>query len=49
MLVQSMEEYYPSLIAAYLYDLAKLFASFYDQCPVLIEEDPAIRSRGWGW
>ncbi len=48
MLVQSMEEYYPSLIAAYLYDLAKLFASFYDQCPVLIEEDPAIRSSRLG-
>lgn len=38
----SLDDYSPSVITAYLYDLAKLFASFYDQCPVLHESDPAI-------
>ncbi|MCE2808999.1 MAG: arginine--tRNA ligase [Planctomycetaceae bacterium] len=35
MLHQSMQEYTPNLITEYLYDLAKLFSSFYDQCSVL--------------
>ena len=41
-LSQAMEEYYPSVIAGYLYDLAKLFASFFDQCPVLRAESEAM-------
>ncbi len=40
----SLEDYTPSVITAYLFDLAKLFASFYDQCPVLQEANPAITS-----
>jgi arginyl-tRNA synthetase len=32
---QVIEAYYPNLLASYLYDLAKLFASFFEQCPVL--------------
>jgi arginyl-tRNA synthetase len=35
MLHQSMQEYTPNLITEYLYELAKLFSSFYDQCSVL--------------
>lgn len=35
MLHQSMVDYTPNLITEYLYDLAKLFSSFYDQCSVL--------------
>lgn len=32
---QVVDGYYPNLLASYLYDLAKLFASFFEQCPVL--------------
>jgi len=35
MLHQSMQDYTPNLITEYLYELAKLFSSFYDQCSVL--------------
>ncbi|TBV06567.1 arginine--tRNA ligase [Stutzerimonas kirkiae] len=33
----------PHLLCAYLYDLAGLFSSFYEHCPVLTAEDPATR------
>jgi arginyl-tRNA synthetase len=39
----SMEEYFPNLIASYLFDLSKLFASFYDRCSVLKEENEELR------
>jgi arginyl-tRNA synthetase len=39
----SMEEYFPNLIASYLFDLSKLFASFYDRCSVLKEENQELR------
>ncbi len=32
---QSIEEYYPSVLAGYLYDVAKQFATFFEQCHVL--------------
>ena len=35
MLHQSMVDYTPNMITEYLYELAKLFSSFYDQCSVL--------------
>ena len=35
MLHQSMQDYTPNLITEYLFELAKLFSSFYDQCSVL--------------
>lgn len=35
LLIQSMQDYTPNLITEYLYDLARLFGSFFDQCPVL--------------
>jgi arginyl-tRNA synthetase len=37
-------DYRPNLLAQYLFELAKTFFKFYDQCPVIDAEDPAIRS-----
>jgi arginyl-tRNA synthetase len=33
----------PHLLCAYLYDLAGLFSSFYEHCPILSAEDPAVQ------
>ena len=33
----------PHLLCAYLYDLAGLFSSFYEHCPILAAEDPATQ------
>ncbi|WXL26294.1 arginine--tRNA ligase [Ectopseudomonas mendocina] len=33
----------PHLLCAYLYDLAGLFSSFYEHCPILTAEDPATQ------
>jgi arginyl-tRNA synthetase len=40
-LAQSMSDYLPNVITEYLYETAKLFSSFYEQCPVLRAEDEA--------
>jgi arginyl-tRNA synthetase len=46
MLHQSMQEYTPNLITEYLFELAKLFSSFYDQCSVLSASNQAeVSSR----
>jgi arginyl-tRNA synthetase len=34
----------PNLLCGYLYDLAGLFMSFYESCPVLKADDPATRA-----
>lgn len=34
----------PSVITAYLYDVAKLFAKFYQQCPVMSLDDSGLKS-----
>jgi arginyl-tRNA synthetase len=34
----------PSVMTAYLYDAAKLFAKFYQQCPILTAEDAKLKS-----
>ena len=34
----------PHLLSAYLYDVAGLFSSFYEHCPILSTEDPGIRN-----
>jgi arginyl-tRNA synthetase len=34
----------PSVMTAYLYDVAKLFAKFYQQCPILTAEDAKLKS-----
>ncbi|MEQ1824421.1 MAG: arginine--tRNA ligase [Pirellula sp.] len=39
-LSQSMNDYMPNLVTEYLYETAKLFSSFYEQCPVLKAEKP---------
>ncbi|SFT72301.1 arginine--tRNA ligase [Pseudomonas marincola] len=33
----------PHLLCAYLYDLAGLFSSFYEHCPIIAAEDPATQ------
>lgn len=33
----------PHLLCSYLYDLAGLFSSFYENCPILAAEDPAVQ------
>src|SRR5690606_30212153 len=34
----------PHLLCSYLYDLAGLFSSFYENCPILTAEDEATRN-----
>lgn len=38
------ERGWPHLLCGYLYDLSGIFSSFYQSCPVLNCEDPAIRA-----
>jgi arginyl-tRNA synthetase len=40
-LQNSVVDYLPNLVTEYLYETAKLFASFFDQCPVLRAETPS--------
>ncbi|MDQ8708171.1 arginine--tRNA ligase [Streptomyces sp. LHD-70] len=40
LLTEATAEYAPHKLAAYLYQLASLYTSFYDQCPVLKAETP---------
>lgn len=45
-LQQSTNDYLPSVLTEYLFDLAKLFSSFFDQCPVLkADSEELFRSR----
>ena len=37
-------DYRPNLLTQYLFETANVFATFYEQCPVLKEPDPAIRT-----
>jgi len=41
---QSMEDFLPSVVTDYLHELARLFASFFDQCPVLRAENETQRA-----
>lgn len=43
-LSQVREEYAPNLLVDYLYEIAKGFASMYEQCPVLKAEDDVLRN-----
>lgn len=38
-----LEDYRPNQLTNYLFDLAKRFSSFFEQCPVLKAEDDAIK------
>jgi arginyl-tRNA synthetase len=40
-------EYKPNLITAYLWDLAKAYSGFFENCPVLKAETPALRDSRW--
>lgn len=42
-LLQSTEEYYPSVLAGYLFGVAKQFATFFDQCHVLNAESEELK------
>jgi arginyl-tRNA synthetase len=45
-LVASLAEYFPNLLANYLYNLARQFATFFEQCSVLnADSDATLRSR----
>ncbi|MFQ6197787.1 arginine--tRNA ligase [Streptomyces sp. NPDC000405] len=39
---EAAEEYAPHKLAGYLYQLASLYTTFYDQCPVLKAESPEL-------
>lgn len=41
---QSVEEYYPSVLAGYLYAVAKQYSTFFDQCPVIKAESEELRN-----
>jgi arginyl-tRNA synthetase len=41
---QSVDEYYPSVIANYLYSVAKQYSTFFDQCPVIKAESDELRT-----
>ncbi|RMF45247.1 MAG: arginine--tRNA ligase [Planctomycetota bacterium] len=43
-LLQTAQDYMPSVLASYLYALAKQYAVFFDQCPVLTAEDAELRA-----
>jgi arginyl-tRNA synthetase len=42
-LLRAAEEYQPSEITSYLWDLAKTYSGFFQNCPVLKAETPALR------
>jgi arginyl-tRNA synthetase len=42
-LAAAVAEYQPNLITAYLWDLAKTYSGFFQNCPVLKAETPALR------
>lgn len=41
---QSVEDYYPSVLATYLFSVAKQYSSFFDQCPVIRAESDELRN-----
>ena len=42
---RAAEEYSPLVVSNYVYELAKLFADFYNACPVLQAEEPTRTTR----
>ena len=44
-ILKAAESYKPNLIADYLYDLCKKINSFYNNCPILNQEDKILQSR----
>ncbi len=44
-LQQVLDDYKPSFLCSYLYDLSVKFSAFYEQCPVLQSSEPTRSSR----
>ncbi len=44
MVAEAGRTFSPALIANYTYDLVKEYNQFYHDCPILREEDSAVRS-----
>lgn len=44
-LLQVLDDYKPSFLCGYLYDLSGKFSTFYENCPVLQSEEPTRSSR----
>jgi arginyl-tRNA synthetase len=42
-LEQTVADYRPNMLTAYLFDLADAYSTFFEQCPVLKADSPAIR------
>jgi arginyl-tRNA synthetase len=42
---QATEQYKPSVLTSYLYDLSRAYNSFYAECPVGSAEEPVRSSR----
>lgn len=42
-LLLTIEDYYPSILAGYVFGLAKQFAAFFDQCPVLTADSEELK------
>ena len=42
-LIEAAHTYNPAVVANYIYDLTKTFNQFYNECPVLKEENVAIK------
>ncbi len=42
-LQQSVDDYFPSVLAAYLYNLTKAYSAFFDQCPVLKADTESLK------
>ena len=42
-LLAAAADYQPSAITTYLWDLAKTYSKFFEKCPVLKAETPALR------
>ena len=40
---EAADQYSPAVLANYLYELTKAYNSFYQQCPILNETNPALR------
>ena len=43
-IASTLEDFQPSKLCTYLFELAQTFTTFYENCPVLIAEEPSERS-----
>lgn len=45
--LKAAETFKPNLIADYLYELSKKINSFYNNCPILNQEEEVLKSRAY--